>query len=167
MAKVKQRISTCLWFDGQAEEAARFYASIFKNSKVGEVSRYDEAGAKASGQPKGSAMAVPFTLDGHEFLGLNGGPIFKFNEAMSLIIHCESQEEVDHYWNRLTADGGQEVQCGWLKDKYGVSWQVTPTVLPEMLKDKDPAKAKRVMEAMLQMKKISIPELKRAYDGGA
>ena len=167
MAKVTQKISTCLWFDGQAEEAARFYTSIFKNSKIGTVARYDEAGAKASGQPKGSVMTVSFTLDGQEFLGLNGGPIFKFTEAISLIVNCESQEEVDRFWSRLTADGGQEVQCGWLKDKFGVAWQVTPTVLPEMLQDKDPAKAQRVMEAMLQMKKISIPELKKAYEGRA
>lgn len=167
MAKVAHKITTCLWFDGQAEEAARFYTSIFKNSKMGQVARYDEAGAKASGQPEGSTMTVSFTLDGHEFLGLNGGPMFKFTEAMSLIVNCESQKEVDHFWSRLTADGGQEVQCGWLKDKYGVSWQITPTALPEMLGDKDPAKAKRVMEAMLRMKKISLPELQKAYDGGS
>jgi predicted 3-demethylubiquinone-9 3-methyltransferase (glyoxalase superfamily) len=160
----KQRITPFLWFDHQAEEAADFYTSIFKNSRIRDSARYDEEASKASGRPKGSVMTVAFELDGQEFTALNGGPMFKFTEAISLVVHCETQPEVDHFWEKLSA-GGQEVQCGWLKDKFGVSWQVVPTVLPEMLQDKDPEKAKRVMAAMLQMKKLSIPELKRAYEG--
>ena len=164
MAKMGQRIGVCLWFDGKAEEAARFYASVFKNSKIGTITRYDEEGARASGQPKGSVMTVSFELDGQEFLGLNGGPLFKFTEAMSLVVKCETQEEVDHFWQGLTADGGQEVQCGWLKDRFGVPWQIVPTVLPEMLQDRDPEKSRRVMAAMLTMKKLDIAALKRAYE---
>jgi predicted 3-demethylubiquinone-9 3-methyltransferase (glyoxalase superfamily) len=160
----KQRITPFLWFDHQAEEAANFYVSIFKNSRIHGAARYDEEASKASGRPKGSVMTVAFELDGQEFTALNGGPMFKFTEAISLVVHCETQAEVDHFWEKLSA-GGQEVQCGWLKDMFGVSWQVVPTVLPEMLQDKDPEKAKRVMAAMLQMKKLSIPELKRAYEG--
>jgi len=159
-----QRITPFLWFDHQAEEAANFYVSIFKNSKVGSMARYDEEGAKAAGRPKGSVMTVAFELDGQEFTALNGGPLFKFTEAMSLVVNCETQEEVDHFWERLSA-GGQEVQCGWLKDRFGVSWQVVPTVLIEMLQDQDPQKAKRVMAAMLKMKKISIEPLRQAYEG--
>jgi len=159
-----QRITPFLWFDHQAEEAANFYVSIFKNSKVGSMARYDEEGAKAAGRPKGSVMTVAFELDGQEFTALNGGPLFKFTEAMSLVVNCETQEEVDHFWERLSA-GGEEVQCGWLKDRFGVSWQVVPTVLIEMLQDKDPQKAKRVMAAMLKMKKISIEPLRQAYEG--
>jgi predicted 3-demethylubiquinone-9 3-methyltransferase (glyoxalase superfamily) len=165
MAKPAQKITTCLWFDGQAEEAARFYTSIFEHSTIGEVTRYDAAAARASGQPEGSVMTVEFTLDGREFMGLNGGPMFRFTEAMSLVVHCETQPEVDHFWSRLTAGGGQEVQCGWLKDKYGVSWQIVPTLMLALLKDPDPAKARRAMEAMLQMKKLSIPELEKAAEG--
>jgi predicted 3-demethylubiquinone-9 3-methyltransferase (glyoxalase superfamily) len=159
-----QRITPFLWFDHQAEEAANFYASIFKNSKIRSMARYDEEGAKAAGRPKGSVMTVAFELDGQEFTALNGGPLFKFTEAMSLVVNCETQAEVDHFWERLSV-GGQEVQCGWLKDKFGVSWQVVPTVLVEMLQDKDPKKAQAVMAAMLQMKKISIEPLRRAYEG--
>ena len=161
-----QRITPFLWFDSQAEEAANFYVSIFKNARVREASRYDEASSKASGRPKGSVMTVAFELDGQEFIALNGGPMFKFTEAISLVVNCETQAEVDHYWDKLTA-GGQEVQCGWLKDRFGVSWQVVPTVLTELLQDKDPEKAKRVMGAMLQMKKLSIDGLKRASEGRA
>jgi predicted 3-demethylubiquinone-9 3-methyltransferase (glyoxalase superfamily) len=161
-----QRITPFLWFDSQAEEAADFYVSIFKNARVREASRYDEAASKAAGQPKGSVMTVVFELDGQEFIALNGGPMFKFTEAISFVVNCETQAEVDHYWDKLTA-GGQEVQCGWLKDRFGVSWQVVPTVLTELLQDKDPEKAKRVMAAMLQMKKLSIDGLKRAYEGRA
>ena len=128
------------------------------------MTRYDEEGAKAAGRPMGSVMTVAFELDGQEFTALNGGPLFKFTEAMSLVVNCETQEEVDHFWERLSA-GGQEVQCGWLKDKFGVSWQVVPTVLVEMLQDKDPEKSKRVMAAMLKMKKIDIAASKRAYEG--
>ena len=166
MAPTAQKISVCVWFDGQAEEAANFYTSIFKNSRIGSVTRYDEEGARASGQPRGSVMTVEFVLDGQAFVALNGGPLFKFTEAMSLVVNCETQAEVDAFWTTLSA-GGQEVQCGWLKDRFGVSWQIVPTVLPEMLRDKDPAKAKRVMAAMLKMKKIDIAALKSAYEGRA
>lgn len=160
-----QKITPFLWYDDNAEEAVKFYVSIFKNSKIRGITRYDEAGAKAAGRPEGSAMTVEFQLEGQEFVALNGGPHFKFTEAVSFVVNCETQEEVDEFWNRLS-EGGQEVQCGWLKDKYGLSWQVVPTVLPELLKDKDPAKAKRVMEAMLQMKKIDIKTLKQASGQG-
>jgi len=159
-----QKISLCLWFDSQGEEAARFYTSIFKNSRMGHVARYDEAAAKAAGRPQGSVMTVEFELDGQRFMALNGGPLFKFTEAISLVVNCETQKEVDHFWEKLSA-GGQEVQCGWLKDRFGVSWQIVPTILPEMLQDKDPEKAKRVMAAMLKMKKIDIEGLKQAYEG--
>ena len=159
-----QKISLCLWFDSQGEEAARFYTSIFKNSRMGRVARYDEAAAKAAGRPQGSVMTVEFELDGQRFMALNGGPLFKFTEAMSLVVNCETQTEVDHFWEKLSA-GGQEVQCGWLKDRFGVSWQIVPTILPEMLQDEDPEKAKRVMAAMLKMKKIDIEGLKQAYGG--
>jgi predicted 3-demethylubiquinone-9 3-methyltransferase (glyoxalase superfamily) len=159
-----QKITPFLWFDSQAEEAANFYVSIFRNARVREASRYDEAASKASGRPRGSVMTVAFELDGQEFIALNGGPMFKFTEAISLVVNCETQAEVDHYWDKLT-DGGQEVQCGWLKDRFGVSWQVVPTVLTELLQDKDPEKAKRVMAAMLQMKRLSVDGLKRAYEG--
>jgi predicted 3-demethylubiquinone-9 3-methyltransferase (glyoxalase superfamily) len=158
-----QKITPFLWFDNQAEEAVNFYVSIFKNSKVAGTTRYDEAGAKASGRPKGTAMTVEFQLDGQEFVALNGGPQFKFTEAISFVVNCTAQEEVDHFWEKLT-EGGQEVQCGWLKDKYGLSWQVVPTILTELMQDKDPAKAQRVMQAMLQMKKIDISKLKQAAE---
>jgi predicted 3-demethylubiquinone-9 3-methyltransferase (glyoxalase superfamily) len=153
-----------LWFDNQGEDAARFYTSIFPNSKLGAVTRYDEASAKASGQPQGSVLTVDFELDGQRFMALNGGPVFKFTEAISLVVNCETQKEVDHFWETLSA-GGQEVQCGWLKDRFGVSWQIVPTILPAMLQDKDPEKAKRVMAAMLKMKKLDIEGLKQAYGG--
>ena len=164
MQNVTQRISVCLWFDHRAEEAVNFYVSIFKNSRIGSVARYDDEGAKASGRPTGSVMTVAFELDGQAFVALNGGPLFKFTEAMSLVVNCETQNEVDHFWEKLSA-GGQEVQCGWLKDRFGVSWQIVPTVLPDMLRDKDSEKAKRVMTAMLKMKKISIEGLKKASMG--
>jgi predicted 3-demethylubiquinone-9 3-methyltransferase (glyoxalase superfamily) len=164
MPRIKQRISVCLWFDGQAEEAARFYAGIFGNSSVGGGAHYDDETSKSSGQPKGSVMTVKFTLDGQEFMGLNGGPIFKFTEAMSLVVACEDQAELDHFWTRLS-EGGEEVQCGWLKDKFGVSWQVVPAVLEEMMRDKDPEKPRRVMAAVLKMKKLDIATLKKAYEG--
>ena len=155
---IKQRITPFLWFDGQAEEAANFYVSIFPNSKVGSTSRYGEAGPG----PKGSVMTIAFDLDGLSFTALNGGPMFKFTEAISLVVHCETQAEVDHYWDNLSA-GGQQVQCGWLKDKYGLSWQIVPNALMELVQDKDPAKSQRVMAAMMQMKKIDIAGLKHAY----
>jgi predicted 3-demethylubiquinone-9 3-methyltransferase (glyoxalase superfamily) len=155
------KISPFLWFDTQAEEAANFYVSVFPNSRIVRTSRYGEAGPGV----KGSVMTVTFELDGQEVIALNGGPQFEFNEAISLTVDCKTQEEVDRYWQKLSADGGAEGPCGWLKDKYGLSWQINPTVLGQMLEDPDPRKAKRVMEAMLQMKKIDIPTLKRAYEG--
>ncbi|MGH9529407.1 MAG: VOC family protein [Terriglobales bacterium] len=154
-----QTITPFLWFDNQAEEAANFYTSIFKDSKIGKISRYGDAGPG----PKGSVMVVAFQLEGQEFFALNGGPQFKFTEAISFTVNCKTQEEVDELWEKLTA-GGQESQCGWLKDKYGLSWQITPTVLGEMLQDKDPQKSQRVMKAMLQMKKIDIKRLQEAYN---
>ena len=163
MPRIAQKITPFLWFDNQAEEAVNFYASIFENSKIGSAARYDEEGSKAAGRPKGSVMTVAFQLAGQDFVALNGGPVFKFSEAVSFVVNCESQKEVDHFWEKLSA-GGEEVQCGWLKDKFGLSWQVVPTVLSEMLQDKDAQKAKRVMAAMLKMKKIDIAELRRAHE---
>jgi predicted 3-demethylubiquinone-9 3-methyltransferase (glyoxalase superfamily) len=153
-----QKIRPFLWFDSNAEEAANFYVSIFKDSKILKIARYGEAGPG----PAGSVMVVNFQIEGQDYIALNGGPLFKFSEAISFVINCQTQEEVDHYWNKLTAGGGQESQCGWLKDKYGLSWQVTPTVLNELLADKDQKKAQRAMQAMLQMKKIDIAALQRA-----
>jgi predicted 3-demethylubiquinone-9 3-methyltransferase (glyoxalase superfamily) len=158
---IGQRITPFLWFDDQAEEAAKFYTSIFKNSKITKTARYDKAGEKASGRKAGSVMTVGFELDGQDFVALNGGPHFRFTEAISFVVNCETQTEVDHFWEKLSA-GGKEVQCGWLKDKYGVSWQIVPTILPELLSNKDPAKAQRVMEAMLKMIKLGVKELKAA-----
>jgi predicted 3-demethylubiquinone-9 3-methyltransferase (glyoxalase superfamily) len=158
------KITPFLWFDNEAEEAARFYVSVFKNSKIMDVARYGDEGAKASGQPKGSAMTVAFQLDGQEFVALNGGPHFKFSEAVSFVVNCRTQAEVDHFWEKLSAGGDEKAQqCGWLKDKYGLSWQIVPTVLGEMLQDKDPDKSGRVMQAMLQMKKLDIQALENAY----
>src|SRR6266487_4975100 len=162
-----QKITPCLWFDDQAEEAAKFYTSIFKNSKIGKIARYDKAGEKAAGRPAGSVMTIEFQLEGQEFVALNGGPHFKFTEAISFVVNCATQEEVDYFWEKLTADGGQESMCGWLKDKYGLSWQVVPTILIELFKDKDAEKSQRVMKAMLQMKKIDISKLKQAYEQAA
>jgi predicted 3-demethylubiquinone-9 3-methyltransferase (glyoxalase superfamily) len=153
-----QMITPNLWFDTQAEEAARFYTSIFKESKVVSVSHYGEAGPR----PAGTVMTVNFELEGQEFTALNGGPEFKFNEAISLLVNCETQEEVDEFWEKLS-EGGEKGPCGWLKDKYGVSWQIVPTVLEEMLQDEDAEKANRVMKAMLQMSKIDIAGLEKAY----
>jgi predicted 3-demethylubiquinone-9 3-methyltransferase (glyoxalase superfamily) len=159
-----QSITPFLWFDSQAEEAANFYVSIFKNSKIVSVARYGDEAAKASGRPKGSVMTVGFELDGQHFTALNGGPVFKLTEAISFVAHCKTQEEVDHLWENLS-QGGQESQCGWLKDKYGVSWQVVPDVLIKLLQDKDPAKSRRVMQAMLQMSRIDIRALEQAHAG--
>ena len=156
-----QKITPFLWFDNQAEEAANFYVSVFKNSKILSVTRYGDTGPG----PKGSVMVASFELDGQKFNALNGGPIFKFTEAISLVVNCESQAEVDHFWEKLTADGGQEVQCGWLKDKYGLSWQIVPTILVELLQDQDPDKTQRVMKAMMKMVKMDIDTLKRASAG--
>jgi predicted 3-demethylubiquinone-9 3-methyltransferase (glyoxalase superfamily) len=158
-----QKITPFLWFDDKAEEAVTFYTSIFKNSKIGKIARYGDAGAQVSGRPKGTVMTVAFQLEGQEFVALNGGPQFKFTEAISFVVNCQTQDELDEYWQKLS-DGGQEVQCGWLKDKYGLSWQIVPTILGEMLSDPDPKKAERVMKAMLQMKKIDIKGLKQAYE---
>ena len=155
-----QKISPCLWFDNQAEEAVNFYLSIFKNSKIKSISRYGEAGPG----PKGSVMVVSFELDGVEFIALNGGPVFKFSEAVSLAISCQTQAEVDHYWRKLTA-GGAEGQCGWLKDKYGVSWQVVPLQLTELMASSDAPRVKRMTEAMFKMKKLDIATLVGAYNG--
>jgi predicted 3-demethylubiquinone-9 3-methyltransferase (glyoxalase superfamily) len=156
-----QKIAPCLWFDGKAEEAMNFYTSIFKNSKVGSVTRYGEAGPGE----KGSVMVATFEIEGQEFTALNGGPMFKFSPAISFIVHCGTQEEVDDFWARLL-EGGAPQQCGWLTDKFGVSWQIVPTILPEMLQDKDAEKAKRVMQAMLKMVKLDIKLLKQAYEQG-
>lgn len=158
-----QKIVPHLWFDEEAEEAANFYTSIFKNSRIGNITRYDEAGAEVSGRPEGSVMTVELELEGQKFVALNGGPEFKFNESISFMVNCESQEEVDYYWEKLSAVPESE-QCGWLKDKYGLSWQIVPTVLSELLSDKDAEKAERVMEAMLKMKKIEIQGLRQAYE---
>jgi predicted 3-demethylubiquinone-9 3-methyltransferase (glyoxalase superfamily) len=157
-----QTITPFLWYDDKAEEAANFYVSIFKNSKIGKITRYEEESAKATGRPAGTAMTVAFELDGQKFVALNGGPHFKFTEAVSFVVNCETQEEVDHFWDKLTADGGSESMCAWLKDKYGLSWQIVPTILIELLQDKDAEKSHRVMMAMMQMKKIDIATLKRA-----
>jgi predicted 3-demethylubiquinone-9 3-methyltransferase (glyoxalase superfamily) len=155
-----QKISPFLWFDDQAEEAMNFYVSIFKNSKVGKVTRYGDAGPG----PKGSVMTASFELEGQPFTALNGGPHFKFTEAVSFVVDCETQEEVDEFWERLS-EGGQTQQCGWLKDKFGLSWQITPSVLIELMNDPDPQKSRRVTEAMLQMTKIDIAKLRQAYEG--
>jgi predicted 3-demethylubiquinone-9 3-methyltransferase (glyoxalase superfamily) len=162
-AKITQKITPFLWFDDKAKKAAKFYTSIFKNSKIGNITRYDEEAAGPTGRPAGSVMTVDFQLGGQEFVALNGGPMFKFTEAISFVVNCENQEEVDYFWSKLSA-GGEESRCGWLKDKFGLSWQVVPTVLIEMLTDQDTAKAKRVMHAMLQMDRIDIAVLKKAYD---
>lgn len=164
--QVIQKITPCLWFDDQAEEAVEFYTAIFRNSKIVEVARYGEAGREIHGKPAGTVMTVAFELEGQAFTALNGGPMFKFNEAISFQVSCKTQEEVDHYWEKLSAGGDEQAQqCGWLKDKYGVSWQIIPGVLVEMITDLDSAKSQRVMGAMLQMKKIDIDGLRRAYAG--
>ena len=156
-----QKITPFLWFDGQAEEAAKFYTSIFRNSKVLNVARYGAATENASGRPAGSVMTVAFELAGQKFIALNGGPQFRFTEAISFVVNCRTQAEVDYYWKKLSA-GGKEVQCGWLKDRYGVSWQIVPTILGELLSGRDAAKRERVLQALLKMVKLDIPTLKRA-----
>ncbi len=164
--KIHQKITPCLWFDGQAEDAAKFYTSIFPNSKITDVSRYGEAGKEIHGQQPGSVMVVAFELDGQAFTGLNGGPTFKITEAISFQVDCASQEEVDHFWNHLSEGGPVESQqCGWLKDQFGVSWQIVPSILPELLGDSDREKAGRAMEALMQMTKLDIAALKRAHAG--
>ncbi|WP_025041374.1 VOC family protein [Nitrosospira briensis] len=161
-----QKITPCLWFDDQAEEAAEFYTGIFRNSKILNISRYGEAGYEIHGKPAGTVMTVSFELDGQAFTALNGGPTFKFNEAISFQVNCDTQEEVDYYWEKLSEGGDEKAQqCGWLKDKYGASWQIVPGVLLEMLNDADSEKSERIMEAILHMKKMDIDELRRAYAG--
>lgn len=157
-----QKITPCLWFDNKAEEAAKFYTSIFKNSKINAITHYGDAGAAVSGQRKGSVMTVSFVLDGQEFTALNGGPIFKFTEAISLEVTCKTQKEINYFWEKLS-QGGKKSQCGWLKDKYGLSWQVVPAMLPEMFQSKDPKRTENVMKAMLKMQKLVIKDLKQAY----
>jgi predicted 3-demethylubiquinone-9 3-methyltransferase (glyoxalase superfamily) len=158
--KAMHKITPCLWFDNQAEEAMNFYVSIFRNSKTGAITRYGDAGPG----PKGGVMTVEFELDGRPFVGLNGGPIFKFTEAVSFIVHCDSQEEVDDLWERLS-EGGEKSQCGWLKDKFGLSWQIVPVALMELMKGHDARKTQKVMQAMLQMKKLDIAKLNQAAEG--
>ncbi|HJR84671.1 MAG TPA: VOC family protein [Nitrososphaeraceae archaeon] len=159
-----QKISPCLWFDDNAEEAVNFYTSIFKNSQVGNVTRYGKEGYEIHKKKEGSVMTIDFEIEGQKFLALNGGPIFKFNEAISFQIFCDTQEEIDYYWDKLSAGGDKNAQvCGWLKDKYGVSWQVVPVTMIKMLQDKDSKKTERVMKAMLQMSKLDIDALTRAY----
>lgn len=163
--KIPRKITPFLWFDDQAEQAAKFYVSLFKNSKITGVSRYDEAGASGTGRPVGSVMTVTFRLAGQEFTALNGGPHFKFTEAISLVVNCADQKEVDFYWKKLTAAGGRPSQCGWLKDKYGLSWQIVPVEAIKLLTDKDPAKSRRVMAAVMGMTKIDLKAIRRAYAG--
>jgi predicted 3-demethylubiquinone-9 3-methyltransferase (glyoxalase superfamily) len=161
-----QKITPCLWFDSQAEEAVEFYTGIFRNSRILNISRYGEAGREMHGKPAGSVMTIAFELDGQAFTALNGGPTFKFNEAISFQVDCETKEEVDYYWEKLSEGGDEKAQqCGWLKDKFGASWQIIPSILPKMMSDPDREKSGRVMEAMLRMKKIDIDELVRAYAG--
>jgi predicted 3-demethylubiquinone-9 3-methyltransferase (glyoxalase superfamily) len=161
-----QRIRPCLWFDDEAEQAARFYTGIFKNSRILTITRYGKAGFEIHRRPAGSVLTVEFELDGQKFTALNGGPAFTFNEAISLEVHCETQDEIDYYWEKLSAGGDPKAQqCGWLKDKYGVSWQVVPTMLTELIKDEKSEESQRTFEAMLNMKKLDIAALKRAYDG--
>ena len=158
-----QKITPCLWFDNQAEEAANFYVSIFKNSKIGHITRYGEAGAKVSGRPKGTVMTVTVEIEGQEFMALNGGPHFTFSEAISLMVKCETQKEIDEMWEKLS-QGGETGQCGWLKDKYGLPWQIISPEWDEVLRDKDVEKSERVMKAILQMTKPDIKTLKQAYE---
>ena len=164
MPMTTQKITPCLWFDSQAEEAANAYISIFNNSRIARVSRYGREGHEIHGKQAGSVMAVEFEIECQKFVALNGGPQFKFNEAVSFQVHCETQEEVDYFWNRLTEEG-EEGSCGWLKDKYGVSWQIVPAALPKMLMDPDQERSKRVTKAFLQMRKLDIGQLERAYKG--
>jgi len=158
---LKQKITPCLWFDGRAEEAVKFYTSVFKRSKKGDVTRYGDAGPG----PKGSVMTATFRVEGQEFMALNGGPEFKFSPAISFIVHCKSQKRVDYYWDKLMEGGGAPQQCGWLTDRFGVSWQIVPNIVPELMGDKDKQKRERVMQAILKMVKLDVDELKRAARG--
>jgi predicted 3-demethylubiquinone-9 3-methyltransferase (glyoxalase superfamily) len=163
MANIRQRITNCLWFDTEAEEAAKFYTSIFKNSSIGSVTRFGKEGFEFHGKPEGSVMTISFHLDGQEFLGLNGGPQFKFNEAMSLIVNCENQAEIDHYWYKLSA-GGKEGQCGWLTDRFGVAWQVVPITWMEMMNNPDKEKTKKAIAKVFQMKKFDLAVIEQAFN---
>ena len=166
MSLAKQRITSCLWFDTEAEQAAKFYTGVFSNSRITATTRYSAAGQEVHGQKPGSVMTVSFELDGQTFVGLNGGPLFKFNEAVSFQINCDTQEEIDYYWEKLGAGGDPKAQvCGWLKDRFGLSWQVVPRMMDELLKDEKSGGAQRAMNAMLKMKKLDIAELRRAYEG--
>lgn len=161
-----QKIVPCLWFDSQAEEAAKYYTSVFKDSRIGKITRYGKEGFEIHGKPEGSVLTVEFEIEGQTFTAMNGGPAFRFNEAVSFQIMCETQEEIDDYWEKLTRGGDEQAQqCGWLKDRYGVSWQVVPAGLDEMVGNPDSEQSQRAMRAMLQMKKIDLAELRRAYDG--
>ena len=164
MASLKQKITACLWFDSEAEDAAKFYTSIFANSRINKISRYGKAGHEVHGKEPGSVLTVEFEIEGQTFTALNGGPNFKFNEAVSFQVFCDTQQEIDYFWSKLTASG-QESQCGWLKDKYGLSWQVVPSILPKLLTDADGAKSERVMAALMQMKKFDLAALQRAHAG--
>lgn len=166
--QIAQTITPCLWFDNQAEEAAAFYTAIFRNSRIGRISRYGKEGFEIHGRPEGSVMTVEFELDGQAFTALNGGPVFRFSEAVSFQVICETQEEVDFYWDKLTAGGDEKAQqCGWLKDRFGLSWQVFPRMLTELVGDPGSEKSQRAMKAMLQMKKIDMDAIRRAYEGTA
>ncbi len=162
MTTIAQKITPFFWYDNQAEEAMNFYVSIFKNSRVLGVTRYGKSGPG----PEGSVLTAAFELEGQKFTALNGGPRFKFNESVSFVVNCETQEEIDYFWEKLSSDGGQESQCGWLKDKFGLSWQVVPTILPELITSKDPKKSERVMQAIMQMKKLDLAKLKQAAEQG-
>jgi predicted 3-demethylubiquinone-9 3-methyltransferase (glyoxalase superfamily) len=160
-----KKVNAFLWFDSEAEETAKFYVGIFKNSKIGKITRYPKEAAEKIGRPPGSVMTVEFTLDRVEFVALNGGPQFKFTEAISFNVNCENQEEIDYFWQKLSAGGGSTVPCGWLRDKFGLSWQVSPVILGDMLADPDAARAERIMNAMMEMDKIDIATLEKAYAG--
>ncbi len=162
MSSITQKIAACLWFDSEAEDAAKFYTSVFENSRINKVSRYGKADREVHGKEPGSVLTVEFEIEGQTFTALNGGPHFKFNEAVSFQVFCDTQNEIDYFWNKLTA-GGHESQCGWLKDKYGLSWQVVPSILPELLTDADGATSERVMAALMSMKKFDLAALKRAH----
>ena len=158
-------MTTCLWFDDQAEEAARFYTAVFPNSRIGAITRYSAEVSKVAGRPEGSVMTVTFDLDGNPFMGLNGGPLFRFSEAISFIVKCDTQEQIDYFWDRLTADGGQPGQCGWLKDRFGVSWQITPANMDEIMSRGDAEGQKRMMAELMKMTKLDMNALNRAYEG--
>ncbi len=164
--QIGKRIAPCLWFDNEAEEAAKYYVSIFKNSTITHIARYGKAGKEIHGRPEGSVMVASFELDGQPFTALNGGPLFKLNEAVSLQVYCDTQQEIDYYWNKLRAGGDERAQqCGWLKDKYGLSWQIVPAIMEKMFQEHASEKSERVMNALLQMKKLDIAQLERAYAG--